>query len=179
MTELASAIDTVTAIQLAMMRATDTSQRGQHPKMNGCVNAVFKVRPDLPPNLQTGLFKIVHDFEAAIRFSNGSQSDDRNPDVHGMAIKLFGVPGKKVLELEAHAAEQDFILADNPVFFIRNASDYVLFMQDFAVSAPQGKPPEKFILYLTENHPEDIPVLLGFRQQLQHTPLTSTYWSQV
>ena len=179
MTEIASAIDTVTAIQLAMIRATGTPQRGQHAKMNGCLNAVFTVRPDLPPNLQTGLFKIARDFDAAIRFSNGSESDDGKPDLHGMAIKLFGVPGKKVLEVEAHAAEQDFILADNPVFFIRNASDYVLFLQDFASSAPQGKPPEKFISYLKENHPEDIPVFLGFRQQVQHNPLTSTYWSQV
>jgi hypothetical protein len=59
------------------------------------------------------------------------------------------------------------------------APDYVLSMRDFASSASQGKPPEKFVSHLREHHPEDIPVLLRFRQQVQHDPLTSTYWSQV
>ena len=179
MGDITSSIETVTAIQLAMMRAGGAPQRGQHPKMNGCLNAIFKVRADIPQALKIGLFGMAQDFEAALRFSNGAQTDDRKPDIHGMAIKLLKVPGKKVLEAGAHASEQDFILADNPVFFIRDASDYVLFMQDFANAAPQGKPPEKFIAHLKENHPEDIPVLLRFRQQVQHDPLTSTYWSQV
>lgn len=178
MTEIASAIETVTAIQLAMMR-TGTHQRGQHAKLNGCVKATFKVRPDIPDAFKIGLFGMALDFEVAIRFSNGSQSDDLKPDIHGMAIKLLKVPGKKVLEVEADATEQDFILADNPVFFIRNASDYALFMEDFATSVTQGKPPERFLSYLKENHPEDIPVFLCFRQHIQSDPLTSTYWSQV
>jgi hypothetical protein len=80
-----------------------------------------------------------------------------------------------VLDVESDLPEHDFILADNPVFFIRTAADYVLFMQDFAASAPRGQPPEKFIAYLKENHPADIPVLLGFRQHLQDDPLSSMY----
>jgi catalase len=179
MTDIASAINTVTAFQLAMMRATTPHLRGQHAKMNGCVNATFKIRPDIPDALKIGVFGLAQDFEAVIRFSNGSQSDDRKPDIHGMAIKLLQVDGNKVLDVEADATEQDFILADNPVFFLRNASDYVLFMQDFATSEAQGKPPEKFFTYLEEHHPDDIPVLLRYRQHIQNDPLTSTYWSQV
>jgi catalase len=179
MSEIASAIETITAIQVAMIRASDAPHRGQHAKMNGCLNATFEIRPDIPQALKVGLFSAVQNFDVVIRFSNGSQTDDRKPDIHGMAMKLLNVPGKKVLDAEAHATEQDFVLADNPRFFIRDANDYVLFMQDFVSSAPLGKPPERFISHLKEHHPEDIPVLLQFRQQVQHDPLTSTYWSQV
>ena len=48
-----------------------------------------------------------------------------------MAIKLLGVPGEKLLEDEKDATTQDFVLIDNPVFFIRNVADYVPFMEDF------------------------------------------------
>lgn len=172
-------IETIKAIQLAMMRATAPDKRGQHFKMHGCVEATFTVHEDIPTELKVGLFRMPASYEAAIRFSNGAQQDDRKPDIHGMAMKLFDVPGEKALPEAIGDNEQDFVLADNPVFFIRTASDYALFMEDFARSAPLGRPPEKFIEYLKENHPEDIPVLLGFRQQIQDSPLNSTYWSQV
>ena len=48
-----------------------------------------------------------------------------------MAIKLVGVPGEKLLEDEKDATTQDFVLFDNPVFFIKNVADYVPFMEDF------------------------------------------------
>lgn len=179
MTEINLEVETVKAIQIAMMRATAPDKRGQHFKMNGCVEASFKVHQDIPDELKEGLFKEAKTYQAVVRYSNGAQKDDRIADIHGMAIKLFDVPGKKALDEAGDVAEQDFILADNPVFFIRTASDYVLFMKDFAKSAPRGKPPEEFIAYLKENHPEDIQVLLGFRQHVQENPLTSTYWSQV
>src|SRR4051794_21632090 len=67
-----SAIERVTTIQLAMMRAGGSPQRGQHPKMNGCLNAIFKVRSDIPQALKIGLFRMAQDFEAALRFSSGA-----------------------------------------------------------------------------------------------------------
>ena len=36
----------------------------------------------------------------AARFSNGSQDDDEKGDIHGLAIKLMGVGGPKVLDAE-------------------------------------------------------------------------------
>ena len=172
-------IETVRAIQIAMMHAKGPHERGQHAKMNGCLEARFRVHAELPDALKVGLFEEASTYEAVIRYSGGAGTDDRIPDIHGMALKLLGVEGKKVLDEAPAVDEHDFILADNPVFFIRTAADYVLFMKDLAESAPLGKPPEKFIAYLKENHPEDIAVLLGFRQHLQESPLASSYWSQV
>lgn len=47
-----------------------------------------------------------------------------------MAIKVLGVPGKKLLEDEGQASTQDFILIDNPVFFANDPSRYLSFMRD-------------------------------------------------
>jgi hypothetical protein len=41
-----------------------------------------------------------------------------------MAIKVLGVPGKKLLEGEEDEQTQDFLMIDNPVFFIRDVAEY-------------------------------------------------------
>jgi catalase len=178
MTNINLEVETVKQIQLAMMKTIAPDKRGQHFKMNGCLEATFDVSDNIPDELKIGLFREARSYKAVIRFSNGAEQDDRKPDIHGFAIKLLSVDGDKVLA-EDDTREQDFILADNPLFFIRTASDYVKFMQSFAESAPKGEPPKAFIAYLQENMPEDIEVLLGFRQHTQSSPLTATYWSQV
>ena len=129
--------------------------------------------------MQIGLFASPAVYKALIRFSNGHEADDRKPDLHGMAIKLMEVPGLKVLETEASAKTHDFILADHPVFFIRDGKAYLRFMQEFMRKAPLGQPPTDFIASLQRDHPEDVEVFLGFRQQTQESPLASQYWSQV
>ncbi|WP_407530467.1 hypothetical protein [Methylobacterium oryzisoli] len=176
---LQAGTERITALQLALMQAADPTRRGQHPKQHGCVWARFEVLDDIPPAYQVGLFAKPGTYTAYIRFSNGAQRDDRSPDIHGMAIKLTGVDGPKILEAERSAATHDFILADNPVFFIRDMDEYVRFMEEFAVTAPHGKPPVQFISWLQANRPAGVPVLMGFRQQVQDSPLAARYWSQV
>ncbi|TDX24112.1 hypothetical protein [Rhodovulum visakhapatnamense] len=172
-----TSIQTVTAIQIGMMRATQPQLRGQHFKMHGCVEAVFEVAEVAPP-LNVGLFAAPGRYKALVRFSNGREKDDRTPDIHGMAIKVLGVTGDRA-HPDAPEGEQDFILADNPVFFIRTAEDYAIFMQSLARNAPRGQPPVEFIEHLSKTHPEDIAVLQGFNKQVQTSPLSADYWSQV
>jgi len=43
-----------------------------------------------------------------------------------MSIKVMGVGGEKILPGEREATTQDFIVANSPVFFCRNAADYVV-----------------------------------------------------
>ena len=128
-----SQIAEIVAIHLSV---TDPAEkplvpRGQHMKGHGCVRAEFIVADDLPPPLRHGVFREVRTFKAYVRYSNGKGSDDRQPDAHGMAIKLLGVAGEKLLEDERDATTQDFVLIDHPVFFIKNVADYVPFMKDF------------------------------------------------
>jgi hypothetical protein len=106
-------------------------RRDQHPKAHGCVRAVFTVADDLPKELCHGLFRTPRSYDAWIRFSSSSplMTPDTKKDAHGMAIKLLGVPGLKVLDDERDAQTQDFVLANNAAFFVRSAKDYVLFAQ--------------------------------------------------
>jgi hypothetical protein len=169
-------IDSVTQTQLEMMKHMGAKVRGQHFKQHGCLSAEFSISDDIPEQCKVGIFAKPQVYKCYLRYSNGGQLDDRKPDIHGMAIKLLGVPGKKILEGQEDETTHDFVLADNPVFFIRTASDYVPFIDEFS----QGKPPAKFAARRIEaGCPMDLQVLKNFSQQLIDSPLSAQYWSQV
>jgi catalase len=116
-------------IQSYKARLGVVAHRGAHAKAHGCVNATFNVRPDLAQPFRVGLFQSQHSFDAIVRFSNGFRAaqDDHAGDGRGMAIKLLNVDGKMALAQAPGSASQDFVLLNNPVFFVRNAADYVDF----------------------------------------------------
>ena len=114
----------VRASGLLLDKTTTPVRRDQHPKHHGCVRAEFTVLADLPENLRVGLFREPKTYPAWIRFSNGGQKDDRKPDAHGMAVKLMGVEGEKVLVAEKDATTHDFVMVDNPTFFLPDAIAY-------------------------------------------------------
>lgn len=101
--------------------------RQQHPKGHGVVSAVLHVAPDVDHALRHGILAEARTFRALIRFSNGRQTNDTKKDAHGLALKLFGVQGAKVLDAERDATTQDFIFMDHGTFFIRDAASYAEF----------------------------------------------------
>lgn len=111
-------------VQVDFMKATDPTKRGQHPKHHGCVEADFVVLGNLPQQLRRGIFAEAKPYKAKIRFSNGASADDTKDDIHGMAIKVFGVDGPRALE-KCTLKEQDFILIDSPTFFAKDANEVV------------------------------------------------------
>lgn len=115
--------------QLALTVARATKLRDAHPKAHGCVEAEFIVDPSgLPVEAQVGVFAARRAFHAWIRFSNGDPTpqSDTVPDVRGMAIKLTGVNGPKILQTEQAATTQDFIMISHEVFFARNAQEFLI-----------------------------------------------------
>ncbi len=98
--------------------------RGAHPKGQGCVKGRVQILGGKLPG-KTGVFERSHTYLAWIRFSNGStvKQADNVPDGRGMAIKLVGVPGPKLIPDEKFT--QDFVMINHPVFFSRNVSDYL------------------------------------------------------
>jgi catalase len=108
-------------------------RRDAHAKAHGCLVAEFKVRDDLPREMRTGVFIPGHAYKAWIRFSNGNaaiQPDDVK-DARGMAIKLMGVRGQKLLTSadERDALTQDFLMINHPVFFNRDPAEYETFIR--------------------------------------------------
>ena len=132
---------------LAMALRTGLHRRGQHPKPHGCVRARFEVRADIPADCKVGLFAHPGTYDALVRFSNGPQHTDRDHGAQGMAIKVLGVPGRKVLEDPPDAETQDFIMIDGPVFFVRNTDSYARLVGELA-RLPEGKQPLKWMAWL-------------------------------
>ena len=100
--------------------------RDAHPKMHGCVNARFQVEADLPPELRVGLFAEPKTYDAWVRFSNasGTVQDDTKKDIRGVAIKLLGVPGPKLLDGAEACSNHDLILISTDVFVVRGVAEF-------------------------------------------------------
>jgi catalase len=158
------------------------SRRGQHAKHHGCVKAEFIVEANLPEEVKFGIFQEPgRSFTACIRFSNASgdaKQPDTKADTRGMAIKLLGVEGEKLLEGEKHEKTQDFVMISHPVFFIRNVSDYVELFK--AVQEAQGKSPLKF--FFPSLNPfrwrlHEFMIVRAIRSKKPASPLALQYWS--
>jgi hypothetical protein len=105
------------SIQSAREAKRRPVERTVHPKQHGTVLAELMVEPGLPRELAQGLFEKPGRFRAIARFSNSKLRDDRLPDAHGMAIKVFAAGQGAAM------TTQDFVLVDHPVFFARDAGD--------------------------------------------------------
>ena len=158
-------------------KAKRPARRDAHPKAHGCVRASFKVADGLPDNLAQGVFVPGATYKAWIRFSNGS-SDPARPDVkgdaRGMAIKLTGVPGVKLLPAEREAETQDFIMINHPVFFIDDPPDYLRLIQRGSSSSSLVKLTAPFALGL-----KGALIARTISRKKIENPLYTRYWSTV
>ena len=108
-----------------------TYHRDVHAKAHGCVKATFHVPELNQANLRYGIFKEPGEYQAWIRYSSGDTrpQPDSVKDARGMAIKVMGAPGKKLLKDQEDAGTQDFVMINNDVFFIPSVKEYMEFMQ--------------------------------------------------
>ncbi len=158
-----------------------TARRDAHPKAHGSVAAKFKVEKNLEKDLAQGVFIPGKTYDAMIRFSNADEDSNRpdyKVDGRGMAIKLFGVPGRKLLDYEKDAKTHDFLMVSHPVFPIDDVSDYLFLM--LVVNS------DSFITKLFR--PILIPWALGLKgtiialdttSKTIDNPLKARYWSMV
>jgi len=105
--------------------------RALHRKGHVGVEATFEVLDGLPPPARQGLFATPGQYRAYVRFSNGAsarQSDHRG-DVRGIAIKLLGVAGKKVIPGLEAATTQDFLLIQSATTPFRGPEEFVAFVR--------------------------------------------------
>jgi Dyp-type peroxidase family len=123
--------------------ATGRMLRDAHPKMHGCVKARFEVPADLEESLRVGLFQTARSYDAWVRFSNqeGTVSADEKRDIRGAAIKLMGVPGKKLLDGEEDSPTHDFILISHDAFVTKDVAEF-----DALIKAVVKKRVPRFLL---------------------------------
>jgi len=118
------------------------AMRDAHAKPHGCVRATFDVDAGLPNELRQGVFVPSKRYAAWIRFSNGASevNPDKDKDARGMAIKLMGVEGQKILPEEKDAKTQDFIMINHPFFFVDSPKQYLAMLQGFHEKIITEKP---------------------------------------
>ncbi len=109
------------------------ARRDVHAKSTGCMRAEFRVNDTIPDALAKGVFIPGKVYQAYLRFSNGSgdprQTADGHDDGRGLAIKLLGVAGEKLLETDRSATTQDFVMINHPFFFTSDPHTYLTLIQ--------------------------------------------------
>jgi hypothetical protein len=100
--------------------------RDAHPKIHGCVRGQLSILPDLSAELAIGLFRTSRTFPVWVRFSNQSNtvSPDAKGDIRGVAIKLMGVDGDKLLPSETQSPTHDFIMISDSRFVTKDVAEF-------------------------------------------------------
>ncbi len=119
----------ITSIQSAR-DAGRTPARALHARQTAGVRATFEVLPDLPEQARVGIFAAPGKFDAWVRYSNGSPNhqSDRKTDIRGMALKVIGVPGKKLIQGLEDARTQDFLMIQSPIIPFKNSDEFMFFV---------------------------------------------------
>jgi hypothetical protein len=107
---------------------TGRAVRGAHAKTLGVVRAEVEFPGDTSPPYAQGIYATAGRHDALIRFS--SASNHLGPDallgpVLGFAIKVFDIPGAKLIDEEPDASTFDLVLKNNPTFIANTAKHYM------------------------------------------------------
>jgi hypothetical protein len=151
--------------------------RRLHAKTHGLVGAHFSVESNLPEKYRVGVFAKPHTYDAVVRCSNGARDDahDLAADARGLSIKLFGVPGTKLLDDERDAATHDFTLLNHDVFLARTAVDF----SDFINKVQRWGHP---VFYIVSLFPPRLRLheakIISQSTKPIENPLAVRYWSQ-
>jgi len=106
--------------------------RGFHAKLHAGLRAEFEVMPGLPEHACHGVFAVPKIFPALVRFSNGEPGihGDWHHEPRGIAIKLIGVPGRKLLPGQEDAVTQDFLATSHSVTSaVRDVTQFMQFIR--------------------------------------------------
>ena len=107
-------------------------RRGFHAKLHAGLMAEFHVLGDLPEYPRYGVFGTSRVYPAVVRFSNGEPAPhpDKHPEPRGIAIKLVGVPGRKLQAGQEDAVTQDFLATSHSVTStVRSAQQFIAFIR--------------------------------------------------
>ena len=101
--------------------------RDAHAKSHGILKGELQIYDDLPDELKQGLFKKARNFPVIIRLSTspGDILPDGVAALRGMAIKIVGIEGEKILPQLKDAVTQDFVLCNHPTIAAGDVSSYL------------------------------------------------------
>ncbi len=103
-----------------------TLARGLHAKQHIGAWGELVVPAGLPEALRVAVFAEPRSWPVYVRFSNGSgkRQGDGVSDVRGLALKLVGVPGRKLIPGLEDKRTQDFLFIQSPDMPVRTPDDF-------------------------------------------------------
>ena len=115
-----SFVEDIKQVQLANQKKGKSSQirRAFHAKViTGVTNAEFRISPDIPAELQLGIFQPGAVHRAAVRLSNaaGTVQADTEKDLRGLAVRVYG----------GDATHQDFLTTNADPNHARDAEQFM------------------------------------------------------
>src|SRR5260221_13365131 len=118
--------------ELQRLRAVKVgkTQRALHVKQH--VGLVAQLTVTAPEALRVGVFdREGSRWAAYVRLSNGSGAvqSDRAPDARGFALKLVGVPGRKIISGLEDAPTEDFLFIAEPSIPFRDPAEFMAFVR--------------------------------------------------
>ncbi|MGR8929896.1 MAG: catalase family protein [Gammaproteobacteria bacterium] len=148
-------------------------ERGGNTKTHGVVKATVTIRDDLPEHCRVGVFAEPKTYPAYVRFAGPGPNvpaDIQDVGFLSMAVKLMGVPGKKLMDEEKFT--QDFITTSGGATFVTPNTRENVKLQYWSL---RNMPLFYFI------NPFDTHLLDMAQQSLwnatQYNPLGQRYWS--
>jgi hypothetical protein len=164
-------VQSIIVDQVKAHKPGTVARRDVHAFSHGTVEAVFTVSSGLPPEYAVGIFAMPGVYETLVRLSDGTPNFLAGilPNVRGIALKLKGVPGKKLLSGQEDSTDFDFLLANNKTFFIANVEDY---------NPIHDLVSKNSFFQLFRKYPADTKRLLASLFKLVKSPLTTAYYSQ-
>jgi hypothetical protein len=170
------------------------TRRDQHPKSHGYLQGELIVEENIADDFKVGVFAKPKTYPIWIRFSNGGSDRDRDGnflpdttgDIRGMAIKLTAVEGTMAIDDPAHQGEQDFILMNNPTFFIKDVLGYLDFFPVIDAikhgkitfnpdRTPKEIPPDLLSKFQAISYA--FPLVQRIKAKVTPSPLEVPYWS--
>ncbi len=114
-------------VQRARAQSHGAVSRALHAKPHVGLKAELRVRDGLPSWAAVGIFSGPGTFKAWVRLSNGAgaHQSDRLGDVRGLALKVTGVPGKKLIPGLEDAPTQDFLAILTPSMPFKSPEQFV------------------------------------------------------
>jgi hypothetical protein len=125
--ELARLAEVMRGIQQRRAAKTGQVDRALHAKANAGLAAELRVTGDVPEPLRVGIFAKPGTYRGWVRYSNGAgnRQHDKLGDIRGLALKLVGIEGKKLIPGLEDAKTQDFLFVRASTAPTRTAAEFV------------------------------------------------------
>ncbi|TFW30429.1 catalase family protein [Duganella callida] len=124
---IAGLTESIHHIAATVDKDTGHAYRGVHAKSHGLLRGTLRVLEGLPPEYAQGMFShggLAWPVVMRLSTTPGDLLDDKVSTPRGMALKVIGVPGERLLDGDGDVT-QDFVMVNGPVFMAPTAKKFL------------------------------------------------------